>query len=692
MEASGGRCTGLLAVTLAVAGLFVAGPTLGARFVLVNLDDPGEGFNDPAPVGAVIGNPATTLGGQRVRVFEAATWRLGVMIASPVEIRVEASWDSLECSAREGTLASAGPSFVFRDFPSAPRSGTWYAGALAEAIAGEGLGNDDPDDGRRASMSITFNKDVGTASCLTTRQWDYRIGVAGSAFNMEKVLFHELGHGINFTTFVDHETGGKFQGFDDAYMVHLEDHTTGKRWSAMGNGQRRASITRTGNLHWLGGNAVAHGVRLRGGVHAASSHPQMYAPDPAEGGSSVAHWDTSVDRNVNEFMEPFATSSSTDLVTSHLYQDLGWSVNRSGVDWLEDQNGNESVEIAVLQVAEGLAGHEVVLLDTGTGELVRRIPLPAGYAALDLVVVPHHSGSPASEIAVLLWRVQGSAVSVVQFDASTGEEVARFPYPSGSPMRLAVAPDFVGSAASELMVLGLRAGTGARVWIKDAMTGMMHSQLTFPRQERPVDLALLDSFGGSNAPEIAVLLAIPERGTSEVKVHDGRSRARLARHQLPTGQVYQFIRALSDFGGAVGVGELAVASIDGDTGRPRLLVFDGSGGEILSSKTFQEAFVPTSLEVLPSFAGTMADELVLWTRRQGHLKPRGFVLDGASMASLGGPSLGNKHLPRAMAVLPNIGRSPAPDTVVVTAASRDRLQRAFLIDGRGRQIRTLILP
>ncbi|MFQ5351244.1 MAG: hypothetical protein ACE5EG_12455, partial [Thermoanaerobaculia bacterium] len=332
MRTEGLRLAGRVAAVLAMALLGAVGPAAAARIVLVNMDDEEEGFNDPTPVASVVGNPATTLGGQRVRVFEATAWRLGILIASPVEIRVEASWDSLECSATKGTLASAGPKFVFRDFPEAPRASTWYAAALADARAGEDLGSAD-----EAEMAITFNVDVGTAGCLASRQWDYRIGISRSAgFSMEQVLFHEMAHGINFTSFVDTETGAKFQGLDDAYMVNLEDHTTGKRWGSMSNAQRLASMTRTGNLHWLGGNALVQAVRLRAGAHAASGHPQMYAPDPFEGGSSVSHWDTSLDRNVNEFMEPFATRSSTDLLSGHLLQDLGWSVNRSGVGWVED--------------------------------------------------------------------------------------------------------------------------------------------------------------------------------------------------------------------------------------------------------------------------------------------------------------------------------------------------------------------
>ena len=687
----GGRragAAGRLAAALLAAALGAAAPSAAARIVLINGDDPGEGFNDPSPVAPVLGNSATTLGGQRLRVFEAAAWRLGIDIASPVEIRVLGSWESLDCEATRGTLASAGPSFVFRDFAGAPRDSTWYAAALADALALRDLGSAGDNE-----MSITFNQDVGTASCLTSRNWDYRIGVSGSAgFNMQRVLLHELAHGIHFTTFVDTETGEKFQGFDDAYMLHLEDHTLGRTWNRMSAAQRRASATRTGELHWLGGNARLEAVRLRGGTHATSGHPRMYAPDPLEGGSSVAHWDTVVNRNVDEFMEPFATRNAADLLTSRVYQDLGWTVSRGSAGWVEDQNGNGAIEIVVVQARESPAGHEVVLLDSLSGETVRRILLPSGYSAMDLAVVPHHGGPPASEIAVLLWRARRAEVIVVQLDASTGEEVIRFRFPSGFPMRLLTVPDYADSAAAELLLLGARAATGARVWIKDAATGNFTGRLNFANPERPVDVAVLESYGGSNAPEIAVLLDVPKQELSQIRVHDARSPARLARIALPAGRVYHFLRPLADFAGAVGAGELATASIDAGTGTPRLLVVDGKSGEILGDRSFRESFVPFGLEALPSFAGTRADELLLWTRRATNLRPRGYLVDAGSMLNLGIATLADKHLPRAVALLPDIGRSDAIDVVVVTAATRDRLQRAFLFDGRGSRLRGLVLP
>lgn len=44
----------------------------GATIFVVNVDGPGEGFNDPAPAAPVGGNPGTTKGQQRLNAFNYA--------------------------------------------------------------------------------------------------------------------------------------------------------------------------------------------------------------------------------------------------------------------------------------------------------------------------------------------------------------------------------------------------------------------------------------------------------------------------------------------------------------------------------------------------------------------------------------------------------------------------------------------
>ena len=75
-------------VALAVASLVVpaAAATAGpAQFVIVNINAPGVGFNDPTPAAPVGGDSGTTLGEQRLIAFThaASIWSARLDSAVP---------------------------------------------------------------------------------------------------------------------------------------------------------------------------------------------------------------------------------------------------------------------------------------------------------------------------------------------------------------------------------------------------------------------------------------------------------------------------------------------------------------------------------------------------------------------------------------------------------------------------------
>jgi hypothetical protein len=53
----------------------------------------------------------------------------------------------------------------------------------------------------------------------------------------------------------------------------------------------------------------------------------MYAPPTVLPGSSVSHWDTAV--TPDEILEPFATAHPSDLLTTQLLHDVGWTLQSS---------------------------------------------------------------------------------------------------------------------------------------------------------------------------------------------------------------------------------------------------------------------------------------------------------------------------------------------------------------------------
>lgn len=218
------------------AGKTFAGP---AQIIIVNINAPGVGFNDPTPAAPVGGNTGTTLGQQRLIAFQHAADIWGARLDSNVPIRIRAQFTPLGA----GILGSAGPVSVVRDYPNAPLAGTWYHVALANKLAGVDLlpANDDIN----ANFSTNFNFYLG----LDNNH--------GAQPDLVAVLLHEFAHGLGFSQFASLTTGALFSGFPDLYNSKLLDLTTGLHWPQMTNAQRLASATNWGRVVWNGAFVTA---------------------------------------------------------------------------------------------------------------------------------------------------------------------------------------------------------------------------------------------------------------------------------------------------------------------------------------------------------------------------------------------------------------------------------------------------
>jgi FG-GAP-like repeat len=316
-----------------------------ATITVVNNDSAGEGFNDPSapdPDSTAGGNTGTTLGEQRLMAFQLAATIWGGLLNSNVVIRVGATMDPLSCGSTSATLGSAGPDTVSRDFAGALRAGTFYPSALANKLAGSDLDPDSDD------IDATFNSSIGT-TCSFPNVWYYGLNGTPPAGKLDfvTVVLHELGHGLGFLSLVNVTTGTKFFGFDDSYMINLEDHSTGKLYPAMTNAERIIASKDTGDLHWVGSNTVADSIFLTAGRH-PSGHVRMFAPNPAQPGSSVSHFDTEL--TPNEVMEPFYTGPDLTIgLALSVMEDIGWGSGRRTNDF----DGDGKSDITVFRPSNG---------------------------------------------------------------------------------------------------------------------------------------------------------------------------------------------------------------------------------------------------------------------------------------------------------------------------------------------------
>src|SRR5215203_975637 len=220
-----------LAFVLLASETAFAGP---AQIIIVNINAPGVGFNDPTPAAPVGGNSGTTLGQQRLIAFEHAANIWSARLDSNVPIRIRAQFTPLGTNV----LGSAGPAGIVRDFPNAPLPGTWYHVALANSLAGVDLlpANDDIN----ANFSTLFNFYLGLDANHGAQQ------------DLVAVLLHEFAHGLGFSQTANLNTGALNSGFPDAYNSKLLDTTIGLYWNQMTNAQRAASATNFGRVVWDG--------------------------------------------------------------------------------------------------------------------------------------------------------------------------------------------------------------------------------------------------------------------------------------------------------------------------------------------------------------------------------------------------------------------------------------------------------
>lgn len=244
----------LSALTFLVLALLMGQQVFAqATITIVNMDGPGEGFNDPTPVAPVGGNTGTTLGAQRLIAFQtaAATW--GGSLTSLAEIRIQASFDPLSCTATSGVLGSAGAASIVSDFPGAAFPKTWYAVALANKLAGEDLlpGSND--------IVAQFNSSIGTdPNCLTGLNWYYGLdNNHGNDLDLVTVLLHEFAHGLGFANFVDESKGTEPRNRTDIYSRNILDTTTGQTWDQMTPHQRKLSAIRARKIVWNGAGVTA---------------------------------------------------------------------------------------------------------------------------------------------------------------------------------------------------------------------------------------------------------------------------------------------------------------------------------------------------------------------------------------------------------------------------------------------------
>ncbi len=354
----------LARVALSLSIGLVAAPSHALTISIANTDGDGEGFNDPTPATPVAGNPGTTLGAQRLYLFQYAADFWGVHLDEDVPIVISASLDNLGGDEFGAILGGARPTSVHRDFEGTPRARTWYVAGLANQRHGSDLNDLVPEtcsislfNGGCPEVEIVFNSAVDDSFVLGEVDFYYGLdGNSGGDIDFLSVVLHEMGHGLGFLGLIDPNTGAKYFDHDDAFILHLDDPNINPRLiHEQTDTQRTRAIVDDGALVWIGPGVknvsgdLVEGVRPDGAV-------EMYAPSFYQSGSSVSHFNTDV--FPHQLMEPFATDPPAHdiTMTRALFEDIGWQTRQAPDcgDATDDGNISSADALAVLRGAVAL--------------------------------------------------------------------------------------------------------------------------------------------------------------------------------------------------------------------------------------------------------------------------------------------------------------------------------------------------
>jgi hypothetical protein len=290
--------------------VFLSGAAQSAEIVVVNFDDPGVGFNDPTPAAPVGGNPGTTLGEQRMIVFEQAAAIWGSWLKSTQPIYLAAFFAPLACDATSGVLGSAGPASVFASFPDLPLADTWYVGALADALSREDL------DPGFVDMVARFNGDIGVnPNCLPDLSWYNGLdnnADAATEVDLLTVVMHEMAHGLGFLDLASESTGQFFGSDDpanpipflpDVYLTNMFDLDLDLSWEDLTDAQRLASQANSNRLVWTGDVVTQYAqwvldARFSVLVQEPSPFAGSYEAQPATFGPQIAEGDSGLIGNL----------------------------------------------------------------------------------------------------------------------------------------------------------------------------------------------------------------------------------------------------------------------------------------------------------------------------------------------------------------------------------------------------------
>jgi hypothetical protein len=230
---------------------------------------------------------------QAKAAFNDAGAKWGILLNSPVPVRIEACWADLP----QYVLGHSSALGYYRDFSGAPQAGTYFPSALANALSKQDL---DP----ASKCAVASNCDDISIAYANAYLSSFYFGTDGHTqgkTDFESVVMHEMGHGLGFAgSMRATATGSGYTGDHAANPYIYDSFAVSSSGVSLLNasayprgGTALGSVLTSGSVFLNGANArVANG----------NAPVPLYAPSTWISGSSYSHLAESYNGTANAMM------------------------------------------------------------------------------------------------------------------------------------------------------------------------------------------------------------------------------------------------------------------------------------------------------------------------------------------------------------------------------------------------------
>lgn len=244
---------------------------------------------------------------QNAFTYAASIWE--TQISSTVPIVIEAEFSS---SLPSGILGGAGPETFYRSVSFPYSNNTWYPVALANALSNVDNNGSSPE--ISAIFSSSYPWYYGTDGNPPTNQFDF-----------VTVVLHEIGHGLGFSGSFAVSNGVASWGYGTSYPFIYDRFVKNGSGTSIVSGFANNSTALTNQLS--SNNIYFDGpfTNLTNG-----SPAKLFAPNPFQSGSSIAHLDEIFNGTGSSLMtysvSPGEATHNPGSVSLAIFRDMGWSL------------------------------------------------------------------------------------------------------------------------------------------------------------------------------------------------------------------------------------------------------------------------------------------------------------------------------------------------------------------------------